>query len=178
MFATSTASAFRFSRNFGAGAAAVRSHEPLSDDQLRRVAPSIFAESAHESRSTRYAYIPTSDVLQGLRREGFEVFSATQARTRTEDKREHTKHLLRLRHVSHTARGVGESTPEIVLLNSHDGSSSYQMMGGMFRLVCSNGLIVPDGICQTVKVQHSGQVRDRVIEGAFEVLDGLTQSTP
>lgn len=175
MYATPTAAAFRFTTNFGHGATSLRSQQPLTDDQLRRVAPSVFAEQAHESRSARYAYIPTAEVLQGLRREGFEVFSATQARTRTEDKREHTKHLLRLRHVSHTARAVGDSTPEIVLLNSHDGSSSYQMMGGMFRLVCSNGLVVPDGICQTVKVQHSGQVRDRVIEGAFEVLDGLTR---
>jgi hypothetical protein len=32
---------------------------PLSDDQLRRVTPSLFAEAAHESRSDKYAYIPT-----------------------------------------------------------------------------------------------------------------------
>ncbi len=173
MFAST---AFRFSPSFARGASAIRSTgEPLTDDQLRRVVPSVFAEAAHESRSARYAYIPTSDVLAGLRREGFEVFSATQAKARSDDRREHTKHLLRLRHASQHGRQVGDSTPEIVLLNSHDGSSSYQMMGGMFRLVCANGLVVPDGVCQTVKVQHSGQVRDRVIEGAFEVLDGLTR---
>jgi len=171
-----TSSAFRFSPSFARGASMLRSQgAPLTDDQLRRVAPSVFAEAAHDSRSQRYAYIPTIDVLQGLRREGFEVFSATQARARSEDRREHTKHLLRLRHASQGAREVGESVPEIVLLNSHDGSSSYQMMGGIFRLVCANGLIVPDGTCQTVKVQHSGQVQHKVIEGAFEVLDGLTR---
>lgn len=169
-------SAFRFSPSFARGASSARSvNEPLTDDQLRRVAPSVFADAAHDSRSTRYAYIPTIDVLAGLRREGFEVFSATQARARTEDRREHTKHLLRLRHASQFGRLDADSTPEIVLLNSHDGSSSYQMMGGVFRMVCANGLIVPDGTCQTVKVQHSGKVQDKVIEGAFEVLDGLTR---
>lgn len=170
------ATSFRFSPSFARGASSIRAAgAPLTDDQLRRVAPSIFAEAAHESRSTRYAYIPTIDILAGLRREGFEVFSATQARARTEDRREHTKHLLRLRHASQLARAGADSTPEIVLLNSHDGSSSYQMMGGVFRMVCANGLIVPDGVCQTVKVQHSGKVHDRVIEGAYEVLDGLTR---
>jgi hypothetical protein len=172
MFASSS---FRFSSSFARGASSVRQAEPLTDDQLRRVAPSVFAEAAHESRSARYAYIPTSDILAGLRREGFEVFSATQARARSEDRREHTKHLLRLRHASQLTGQQADSVPEIVVLNSHDGSSSYQMMGGVFGMVCANGLIVPDGTCQVVKVQHTGDIRQRVIEGAYQVLDGLTR---
>jgi hypothetical protein len=177
MYATTQSGTFRYSNNFARGASSLtaRGADPLTDDQIRRVAPSVFAEQAHDSRSARYAYIPTADVLGGLRAEGFEVFSATQARCRSEDRREHTKHLLRLRHVSQLARTDRDSSPEIVLLNSHDGTSSYQLMGGVFRMVCANGLIVPDGVCQTVKVQHSGQVRDKVTQGAFEVLDGLTR---
>lgn len=157
--------------------ASVRGNMPLSDDQLRRVAPSVFASEAHESRSERYAYIPTSDVLRGLRAEGFEVFAASQSRTRLADRREHTKHLLRLRHVGDAGRAlaVGDSVPELVLLNSHDGSSSYQLSAGMFRLVCSNGLMVPESTGGSVKVQHSGNIRDKVVFGAFEILDGLTR---
>jgi|TARA_R110002020_G_scaffold142060_3_gene314027 hypothetical protein len=41
----------------------LRSDHPLSDDQIRTVAPSIFAETPHESRSQRYSYIPTAAVL-------------------------------------------------------------------------------------------------------------------
>lgn len=175
MYATARASSFRYTSNFARGATSISGLGPLSDDQIRQAAPSVFAEEAHDSRSARYAYIPTAEVLRGLRAEGFEVFSATQARTRIEDRREHTKHMLRLRHASQLARADADSAPEIVLLNSHDGSSSYQLIGGVFRYVCANGLIVPDGVCQTVKVQHSGQVRDKVTEGAFEVLDGLTR---
>ena len=33
-------------------------NHPLSDDQIRTVAPSIFADTPHESRSERYSYIP------------------------------------------------------------------------------------------------------------------------
>lgn len=150
---------------------------PLTETELRRAAPSVFADAPHESRSQRYAYIPTIEVLNGLKAEGFEVFSARQARTRVPGREDFTKHLLRLRHVSQTNRAavVGDSVGEIVLLNSHDGTSSYQMMGGMFRWVCSNGMMVPDSVCNTVKVQHSGNIQDKVISGAFEVLDGLTR---
>ena len=48
-----------------------RSNEPLSNDQIARYAPSVFADAAHESRGERYRFIPTSDVLQGLANEGF-----------------------------------------------------------------------------------------------------------
>lgn len=49
------------------------------------------------------------------------------------------------------------------------------MMAGAFRYICANGMVVPEGICQTVRVPHAGQVIDRVRSGAFEVLDGLTR---
>ena len=73
---------------------------PLSDDQIRAVAPSIFAAQAHGSRSHRYTYIPTIDVLNGLRWEGFSPFMVCQTRCRDEGKREHTKHMMRLRHAN------------------------------------------------------------------------------
>lgn len=52
---------------FASRSPALRSDYPLTDDQIRRVAPSIFADAPHESRSERYAYIPTATVLQELR---------------------------------------------------------------------------------------------------------------
>src|SRR3546814_20801955 len=55
---------------------------------------------------------------------------------------------------------------------SHDGSSSYQMLAGMFRFVCQNGLVCGDTFAD-VRVPHKGNVTDHVIEGAYEVLDGF-----
>ena len=65
----------------------LRSHHPLSDDQIRAVAPSIFADTPHESRSERYSYIPTATVLTELRKEGFQPFMVCQTRVRQEDRR-------------------------------------------------------------------------------------------
>jgi len=56
--------------------------QPLTDDQLFKVAPSIFANEAHDSRSDRYTYIPTITVLRRLREEGYLPFAVTQSRTR------------------------------------------------------------------------------------------------
>lgn len=124
------ASSFRY------GSPMLRANSPLSDDQIRRVAPSIFADGKHESRSEHYTYIPTIDVLRGLRNEGFQPFMVCQTRVRHDDRREYTKHMLRLRHADQI---TGEEANEIVLLNSHDGTSSYQMLAGMLRFVCQNG---------------------------------------
>lgn len=175
MLATATHAAPVNLHDFTRGARILRAPEPLSEEQIRRAAPSVFADAAHDSRSARYAYIATAEILAGLSREGFKVYSAQQSRTRDADRTGHTKHLLRLRHESMRALTVGDSAPEIVLINSHDGSSAYQMSGGMFRLACSNGLMVPDGVCQSIKVQHTGRILDKVTAGAFEVLDGLTR---
>ena len=81
----------------------LRANHPLSDGEIQRVAPSIFAEAPHESRSERYSYIPTAAVLTELRREGFQPFMVCQTRVRDEGKREHTKHMIRLRHASQIA---------------------------------------------------------------------------
>lgn len=154
---------------FGRNSPALRSSEPLSDDQLRRVAPSIFAEAAHASRSERYTYIPTSTVLDGLRKEGFQPFMVAQTRVRDDSKREHTKHMLRLRHASQINDAEAN---EVILLNSHDGTSSYQMLSGLFRYACSNGLVCGETFAD-IRVPHKGKVVDEVITGAFEVLDGF-----
>lgn len=161
---------------FGKGARILRSASPLSDDQIRTVAPSIFQEAAHGSRSARYSYIPTSEVLASLRREGFQPHMVTQGGSRDEEKRGFTKHMIRLRHESLTAPAVGQTFNEIVLVNSHDGTSSYQLMAGMFRLVCSNGMIVgAGGGFDEVRVKHSGNVTGAVIEGCIEILDRLPE---
>lgn len=144
---------------------------PATDDQIAQVAPSVFTTEPHASRSERFAQITTADILRGLRGEGWGVFAAGQTKARP-DRREHTKHMLRLRRLD--SHAVVDGSPELVLLNAHDGTSSYKLMGGYFRYACLNGLIAGD-ICSTVRVGHSGNAVERVVRGSYEVLDGLTR---
>jgi hypothetical protein len=159
----------QLARSFSRSVQSFRSEHPLSEDQMRHVAPSIFAADKHASRSERYTYIPTIDILRGLRREGFEAFMVAQGGSRVPGKAEYTKHLIRLRHQGHVVNSRAE-VPEIILINSHDGASSYQMMAGLLRYVCLNGLVVGSNI-QDIRVPHKGHARDLVVEGAFRVLE-------
>ena len=120
--------ATRFARN----TFVVRSETPLAEDQMRQAAPSIFATGKHDSRSERYTYIPTIEVLRGLRKEGFEPFMVAQGKSRVEGKAEFTKHMVRMRHAGHVS--TKPEANEIILINSHDGASSYQLLAGQFRL--------------------------------------------
>ena len=149
-----------------------RSDYALSNDQIARYAPSVLAAEAHESRGERYSFIPTIDVIDGLRANGFEPFEVRQTRVRDQSRREHTKHMVRMRHPD--AIGNNSEVPEIILLNSHDGSSSYQLLAGFFRMVCSNGLIAGN-VQNDVRIRHSGNVIDNVIEGSYQVIENIKE---
>ena len=163
MYSTPTL-ATRFARN----TRVLRGDAPLSEDQMRSAAPSVFAEGKHASRSERYTYIPTIDVLRGLRKEGFEPFMVAQGKSRVEGKAEFTKHMIRMRHAGHVS--AKPEANEIILINSHDGASSYQMLAGVFRFVCCNGLVVGN-VSNDIRIPHKGNIQGEVIEGAFRVLD-------
>ena len=121
----------RLASRFGA-ANLIRRDRPLTREELCRVVPSVFSEEKHASRSTRYTWIPTITVLENLQREGFQPFFACQTRVRDPGRREHTKHMLRLRREGQI---TGKQVPEIILLNSHDGTSSYQMLPGAYEVL-------------------------------------------
>ena len=146
----------------------IRSETPLAEEQMRLAAPSIFATGKHVSRSERYTYIPTIEVLRGLRKEGFEPFMVAQSKSRIEGKADFTKHLIRMRHAAQV--NARPETNEIILINSHDGASSYQMLAGVFRFVCCNGLVVGT-VANDIRIPHKGNIQSDVIEGAFRVLD-------
>jgi len=58
----------------------------------------------------------------------------------------------------------------VILVNSHDGTSAYKIMAGLFRLVCLNGMVVSDREFANVSIPHKGNVTDLVIEGSYTVL--------
>lgn len=150
------------------------SNQPLSNEQLLRVAPSIFATEPWERMSDRYTFIPTINVVERMRAEGFVPYSATQSRTRIEGKQEFTKHVIRFRDVrkgdAPAIRMLGAIYPELVLTNAHDGGSAYKLDAGLFRLVCLNGMMVSDGNFSQINVRHSGSA-DGIIDASYEVVD-------
>jgi len=140
----------------------------LDEVQLEKLAPSIFATGGSEHTSSRYGFIPTIEVVRGLNNAGFKPVTTFQSRTLNKERKNFVKHVIRFRHQDATE--VGGLLPEIVLVNSHDGTTSYQLRSGVYRLVCSNGMIVGDEIfCRRVK--HQGNVVERVVEAANDLIE-------
>jgi len=87
-----------------------------------------------------------------------------QGKTRVEGRAEYTKHLIRLRHAGQAS--ARSDANEIVLINSHDGASCYQMLAGVFSFLCCNGLVVGK-VSNDIRIPHKGNVQHDVIDGAF-----------
>jgi hypothetical protein len=144
----------------------------LTEDEMFKLAPSIFASEAHTSRSERFQPIPTIEILRDLMKEGFMPVGAKQSRCRDESRAGHTKHLIRLRRMDNVkAHSVGDTVCEILLKNANDGSSAYDLMAGLFRIQCLNSLVTQTGTIDSVKVRHSGDVASKVIEGTYRVMN-------
>jgi hypothetical protein len=146
----------------------------LTLDAVRQRAPAVFAPSPHERTSSKYTFIPTERVLSGLMEAGFVPVEARQTQARRASPL-HARHVVRLRRRLETVQ-LKDSVPEVVFLNSHDGTSSYQLRVGIFRVVCTNGLIVSRGAFPGVYVPHRGNVVEEVIAGALQIaqrFDGL-----
>ncbi|HZS43372.1 MAG TPA: DUF932 domain-containing protein [Candidatus Paceibacterota bacterium] len=147
-----------------------RNYTPLTDEQIQVFAPSAFAGQAWRERSERYAFIPTSEVIDAMRNNGFYPIQASQSNSRIEEKHFFTKHMIRFQSQAGDMTKVGDSKLELVLVNSHDGTSAYKLMLGVFRLVCSNGMIVSDGMAESIHVRHMGNIVQDVLTGSFELI--------
>jgi hypothetical protein len=154
----------------------VATYAPMTNEQLMAAAPSIFAREPWHKMSERYAFVPTIDVVEKMRSEGFAPVSAIQARTRIDGKGEFTKHMIRFRDVRQgdqaITRHLGQVYPELVLVNSHDGASAYKLDSGLFRLICLNGMVVGDGVVEHINVRHTGSA-DQVIDATYEIVDQM-----
>lgn len=140
----------------------------LSAETLRERAPAVFAPGAHERLSDAYTFISTERVLNALAEAGFLPVEARQVvRARSPL---HARHLIRFRRRTEPVR-LRDSIPELLLGNAHDGTSAYQLRAGLFRVVCTNGLVVSMGVFPVWRVTHRGDVVDDVVKAAVRISD-------
>jgi len=118
--------------------------------------------------STKYKAINTAEQVDQFLAAGFEIASISRAGTRIADKRAFAKHLVRLRPMNYSAKIPG-LIPEVIVRNSFDGNSAYRIMLGIYRLVCSNGLMVGKTY-QEYRIRHVGDANLQVIEAAHNIL--------
>ena len=151
----------------------------LTNQEIAARCPQVFETSYSARRTQKYGQLTTAAVIDALRTEGYEVTNAF-AQLSKAGKRPtiHHKHGVRLSHRDFLDTLSPEETrPEIVIVNSHDGSSSFRIMAGIFRLVCENGLIVADNMTANQRVCHwKGNSLEDVITASLMVAEQAKES--
>lgn len=149
----------------------------LSNDELKAKCPSIFGVQPHSSRSEKYQFVPTIDILDMLRDEDYIPTFAAQTRSRSKFDSQFTKHMIRFRHKSHIGHQatadeqLGGVIPEIVFQNAHNGTSTAKLVSGAIRLACLNGLIMANNAIGGA-IRHMGEdTMDEVMSLASKVMD-------
>lgn len=145
----------------------------LSLEDLRGRAPAVFAPRAYTGTSATYRFISTAELVEALLGAGFLPTEARQTRSRG-DRAGYGRHLLRFRPTRQEVL-LEDAVPEIVILNSHDGTTAYQVRAGLYRPVCTNGLMTRLGDFGLIYVPHRGNVVANVIEAAQRLLGEFQQ---
>jgi hypothetical protein len=125
----------------------------------------VVAAAPHSSVSGRYSFIPTTRPLEVLQQLGYSPVAVAEQRVRSVDKYGFQMHAIRLRHANDNRElRVGQSIPELLLINSHMGTASFRLSLALWELVCANGLMVErEGIVEQ-KVRHVGYTDGQVCE--------------
>jgi hypothetical protein len=146
-----------------------KKYKEITNDQLIRVAPSIGASQPYHEVSDRYAFVPTISAVNYLRDAGWKPVMAAEVRARKEDKRGFQKHMIRFTRPDLVVNG---HRMDLLLYNSHDRGCAFQLIGGVFRFVCSNGLIIGDRMAE-YSHRHVGFEPEKFVHSALEVGEHL-----
>jgi len=153
-----------------------KNQTPLTLEEIGQRAPSALATRPYDAMSAKYGFVPTLGVIEAMIKAGFQPFRATQSRTRIAGKGDFTKHMIRFQRQDLGQLVVGDVIPEVVLINSHDGSSAYKLIVGLYRLICSNGMMVSDGEIDSINVAHKGNIVQDVLDGSHRLIADTQKS--
>lgn len=136
----------------------------ISLDSLRTRVPAIFTKTPSPKVSNRYSFADSEYYLQKFIDADWFIHSARQV-----SKSEYAPHQVILR--NNDIATVGDLLPQLIFTNSHNGIKKMTMDTGIYRLVCSNGLVVPTSITQSLSIKHidlGDSTTDTIVNSFYE----------
>ena len=136
----------------------------ISLDSLRTRVPAIFTKTPSPKVSNRYSFADSEYYLQKFIDADWTIHSARQV-----SKSEYAPHQVILRNKDIAT--VGDLLPQLIFTNSHNGIKKMTMDTGIYRLVCSNGLVVPTSITQSLSIKHidlGDSTTDAIVNSFYE----------
>jgi hypothetical protein len=149
---------------------------PLTTEQLRDASAAIFAKRPSKRVSERYGFVSTADIVKTMHAAGFAPFAARGQRSyKGGDNHLYGRHMVVFQPASGRAL-LGEVVPTVTVYNSHNGRTLYRLIAGLFRLVCSNGLMVAYRNFGSVEVRHNAGALDEIGKASQTVLAQARES--
>jgi len=147
-------------------------------DEIKQIAPSVFTTTKAAHLTDKYVQTPTSRVVEDLMNLGWQVTKAQEVKSRKY--KGFQKHVVVFRHPDIMIKGKDgdDAFPQILLTNSHDGKAAFNLRVGIFRLVCSNGLVISDADFNNVSIRHINYTFETLqtkIQEVIAKLPGLVQ---
>ena len=130
----------------------------MTKEQLKEVCPLAFAkEATNPNVSGKYLFVNTETIVDDLDKLGWKPVQAAQRKGRGKSTI-FSKHMVAFQNPEIMIKGKdGDNAfPRIIMTNSHDGMQAFKFSVGIFRLVCSNGLVVADEQFSEFKIKHKG----------------------
>jgi hypothetical protein len=141
-------------------------------EQIREIAPSVFTTDKAPHLTDKYIQTPTSRVVEDLMALGWEVSKVQQVKARKGIGFQ--KHLIVFSNPNIMIKGKGDDVqPQILLTNSHDGKAAFNFRVGLFRFICSNGLVVSDADFNNVSIRHMNYTFETLQNKIGEVIAKL-----
>lgn len=159
----------------------------LSNDDIRRMCPMAFKTApTNPGLSGRYTQANTATVIDDLAKLGWYPVQAKQAREKKGSSGIRSFHMIafqnpaiKIHKTLENGEKVVDTYPRIILTNSHDGFNSFKFMVGLFRLVCSNGLVVCSDQMVNMSIRHINydfEELRRVVATAIEQVPGIVKT--
>jgi len=155
----------------------LKNTNPLTEDEIRSKAPSVFTEIGSPSTtSEKYCHISTSKVIEDMALLGWNVTDVKEVKARKDENKGYQKHLVIFRNDDIIINGEDNDTiyPQILLTNSHDGKNSFIFTAGLFRLVLGNGLVLSEQTFENMKLRHYGYT----FEELQKIINQITEKLP
>ena len=138
----------------------IENRESLTMDELKMICPEISTPEInselrqHLGISDKYVHVPTEQVIEDVMKLGWSPINAYRVNSRK--KRNGVgRHMIKFVNYDFMQEGKTEY-PELLLTNSHDGTTAFKLDVGIFRLVCSNGMVIKSQDFGSMKVRHYG----------------------
>lgn len=150
-------------------------HTFLTKDEIAKAAPAAVNNTPAANVSEKYVHVSTLELIEDMAKLGWGVVDVKQARTKKQSTADFKKHLVTFRNNDVViASEDGETVyPQILLTNSHDGLSSFQFRAGLFRLVCTNGLVISTQDFGSMSIRHKGYSFDELKKTVMGLVETL-----